>query len=93
MVVFPTGSMSGDVMPLSFGIVDDSALEGSHNLSIGITGVESPNGPEDLLTVDSPESTEVLLRDNDRKSEGTITFYCLIVCLFLMIGSCIHSLF
>ena len=83
MVVFPTGSMSGDVMPLSFGIVDDSALEGSHNFSIGITGVESPIGPEDLLTVGSPESTEVLLRDNDRKSEGMITFYCLFVCLFV----------
>ncbi len=66
-VMFPAGSLNGSTVSLSFDIVDDMTLEGSHNFSIGITAVGTPSGPDILLSVGSPEATEVVILDNDRE--------------------------
>ncbi len=65
-LTFPAGSTNGSTMPLSFTIVDDMALEGSHNFSIEIVSVETPSGPESLLTIGSPSTADVVIEDNER---------------------------
>ncbi len=66
MLTFPAGSTNGSTMPLSFTIVDDMALEGSHSFSIEIVSVETPSGPDSLLIVGSPRTADVVIEDNDR---------------------------
>ncbi len=65
-VTFPAGSMNGSIMPLSSDIIDDMALEGTHNFSIEIVGVETPSGPDDLLASVVPDSADVIIMDNER---------------------------
>ncbi len=65
-VTFSAGSINGSTMPLSIDIIDDMALEGTHNFSIEIVGVETPSGPDDLLASVVPDSADVIIMDNDR---------------------------
>ncbi len=66
LLTFPAGSTNGSTMPLSFTIVDDMALEGSHSFFVDIASVETPSGPESLLTIGSPSSSEVIIEDDER---------------------------
>ena len=68
MVTFPVGSMNGNTMPVNFTVIDDLALEGTHNFSIGIVAIQTPSGPDSLLTIGSPDSAEVIIDDNERMS-------------------------
>ncbi len=65
-LTFPAGSINGSAVQLPFTIIDDMALEGSHNFSVGVVSVEAPSGPNSLLTVGSQSTSEVTIEDNDR---------------------------
>ncbi len=65
-LMFPAGSINGSTLQLPFTIIDDMALEGSHNFSVGVVSVEAPSGPNSLLTVGSQSTSDVIIEDNDR---------------------------
>lgn len=62
-VVFPVGG-TPSAMCSSVDIVDDTALEGDHDFTVGIMGISS-DPPH--ATIADPSSTSINITDNDGK--------------------------